>query len=296
MEKNQRIFQHAIRLLLVLTMAGAVFLYSLRLKEPVVIKQYQEVPLKNLVEGKEDPFFQLRMLTNGSDGRTIQRAILKGPQGEASFYLRPSLSQANDFGFGHGEATMVGVPVGPYLLKSYVFIPEEPSTLEEALYEEVEVFYENGERFSQEIGLLSFYEESSGKEGLFTNLGVSSSSSGASTLSFTLTESIEVIEMTSPLLASVVEAFTVSINGKTLEEIQGEVLEEGSFVLLEGQFVGFGDPLMENQVYDLRPVITYEDVEGARFTYRIHNLHHLHHAMDFGEVLKYLRKRGALAW
>lgn len=301
MQTNRRLFNTALILISMLTLAALGFWWSVKLEGPVFFEQFREHT--SIVGTTPEGFplyqqvtLQMPLLTDASDKRDIERLTFPEapwPEDQIRIYYEPGAALTSFMGTPVGKTT-IGRFNFNTLMVSIDILEAQPFGPVKLTY--AELYYANGERETVEIGeiYLSGIEL---PEGHFEHRSSGGSSDHVYESDFLVESPIEVLGVGSPLMSKLEALFEIKVNGKSAAELRGAKFSKGDSVHTTAVFKAPGDITQQFTVYHLTPVLDYRTTEGEIKSQRLMTITEyqaIYKPESFLDVVRYLRARGVI--
>ncbi|WP_027400362.1 hypothetical protein [Anaerovorax odorimutans] len=305
MELNFKIFKICITCIIFTAFICLGFIFCLRLDEPVFLKTYCEYEVQEDVNDEnhyEDTQFIIRYITNIDDKAKVTNVtFLEAP--ELDFWAsedKPNSSFV--FSYNNNENNVIGERCGTYSIRTvYVnLLSREDIFNDNSILElnNAEVMFSDGTSMNVQLGRLLFSKKTNSTQLLTNDYSGSTSSEGShiSEEKYIVEKNLKLLSVNSPLFKETNELIELTIDGNKFDKVNNIQYEKFDTIDVKSRFKDKLDTMSYYTMYDIKPVIAYEDDFGNTYELRIYNIERNTYNLecDFIKLIKYLKERGSI--
>lgn len=294
-KKNKQILKAGLTVIGFLLIIALIFIHYGWLKEPVFLYHYYETELPQ-DEQSVGGGFTLYYLSNRADTRKVYGASFKEAP-EVMFYATEEKPQ-NGYMVFQNNVSQTGEMYGGYTLHSvYVMIPNDRNTnsmdglqLTQATFD-----FTDGTKYSADIGRIVLYKPDYTETGLKSHSGTSSSDGTFST-DYNVESDLTLVKIDSPLMDKVDKLFDIKADGYPASEVTGREYGRGSRLVLSGTSKKPGDIIEQLSIYQLKPELYYNTVDGKFHRIRLYDFNYnvINRRFNQFKIIRYLMAREVL--
>lgn len=294
-KKNKQILTAGLTVIGFLLIIALIFIHYGWLKEPVFLYHYYETELPQ-DEPSAGEGFTLYYLSNRADTRKVYGVSFKEAP-EVMFYATEEKPQSGFMVF-QNNVSQTGERYGGYTLHSVsVMIPSDRNTnsmdglqLTQATFD-----FTDGTKYSADIGRIVLYKPDYTEIGLSSHSGTSSSDGTFST-DYNVKADLTLFKIDSPLMDKVDKLFDIKADGYPVSEVAGREYGRDSRLVLSGNSKKPGDIIEQLSIYQLRPELYYNTLDGKFHRIRLYDFDYnvINRRFTQFEIIRYLRAREVL--
>lgn len=307
MKVNEKILKISIAAIVIVTVVCIGLIFLLQLDKPVFLKHYYEYPLP-IYNQEEDQYgetkFQLQYITDIDDKVGITNiSFVEEP--ELHFLCSYSLEgfsitdnfNENFYGEEHGT------PCGRYLIRT-IYLTLEPEAspsyqdMKSIELNHAKIKFDDGTSMNVDIGRVILYKEYKEEQILSSENQEFNSNGILDKTDETIIpkKNITLTSLESPLLNEIKDLCIIKINNKDYLNSAGRKYKAGEQIDVQTTVSFYNHGKQSFNVYDVRPVMMFQDEEGKTYHYRISSIATENQRYHFIDMVDYLKGRGAYQW
>lgn len=296
METNNRIFKIIISLVAILMVVGSLFVFSLKLDEPVFFDHYYDQRVYvDKDQYHQEISFDLCYITDAFSDRVV--IDIKFPEYPMiDIQVSEEYGHIPEFYWEEEQEGPLGVVHGRYSIRSVtckiIDLPEE-KTLDGLVLKKAEILFSDSKVITVDIGEIYLYEHMFGESPL-EHISSSAGPGETSQTSYRILRDITITATESPLMEKFNNRVQWKINGEEPDTLVGRTLPEGSVLEVTSKVDPEDDILNKYNLFDIHPNVSFTDVSGVHYSQRFYNIDSFYPSYSFSDLHRYIKAREAI--
>lgn len=288
MQRNKKILQIGLVILVLTLLLSMGFVTYTRLDQPVFFYNYKEIDLQSVEGYYSKRHTNFSYITNAGDSRHVVDISFPGAEAVELRVTDTSTQLTPEFTHNYGHYTVRDVSVTIEDLDNTTSF--EPLELRIGT-----VTLDNGETLEVDFGRVDITNH--GKKYPLTQF-ITSTLSGSSDgvdqdiSTFRATEDIRLIAVESPLFQDLGSMLSLEINGVALKDIAGMMFKEGDTITVTTTIAPTKAPNSTYTSVEFQPLLTWQDKKSDLHTQILSGIHYSPYRFQLFGILKYLMERG----